>query len=1048
MSKLLRQLRISGEASTEDFEAANRRQQIYGGSFDTVLLELQILTPLQLDEQLAQCSGLPTVPATLLTPGSERPWDAIAPALVDLGWAMPLSRSGGRVQVGVHPEIPDEQMDLIRDQPGLELMVTAECCLARLGSERTGSLTPQRYAILAAAYVQGIGGGDLRAPRESPGAPWKQNSVARKSDQTLPGEGHPTTPAPQTPQTPSGPFLPPPSHDDGSPPSWLPQAGATDGTPVATLARVTPVPRQAGAIERTPPPPSFSLPTGGKPFGGRSLSYAATTSSEAGPSNSGSTTPPPPRFAPPSAKPPRPAEQLDAPPVRTKKSRSKPRVENYDATDLRRRFEAAQDRDGVTDTLLAGATCLVSRVVLLAIRKSGLKWLAASESVDEPANPLIPLSNALHTALHGEGQFLRCEDEALRLAVGQQSAVPCALLPVEVAGRRVLALYVDADGVALDDDDVESLRELTRWAGLALTRVVRGNAESRKQQQGMAHPDLAPAAVTDTEDSDSISLRPQPGLDRSDAGIPSLVVPKREANAPVVPPLARTLVPSFRVPSPAKSTSGSISARVPRLIDTAPPRSTTLISTSAPAESSSPPLASTPLAAPPVRDLGAPVAPGTQAAVAAAAAAPPRAIPPVRTPVPSVRSARPAPNPQRDGTLSPQRHETPPPSATQPKPKPESRSFDDTMIPTRPVAPPVQSAAPPVRSGAPPVRTPPVRPALSRTPAPSRNPTLPGTRSEMAALGAPLMQPSGGRGGLVLDDEDRHDDSAERSSEQIPRETLDRTIDAAMRDPTAIPALLELGEVALSRLASRYPEPLDVNRRDLNNLPPLSAHGPLVRLAVQLGQRVSPMIRELLDHPEAKVRFYAAFTFQELRDEMVLDGLATRAFDSDGDVRAISMRVLETYSRSTHYSARISAIREQLSSNNQTRQIHAARAVGTLRDVNAVPALIELLEATEKRVRDIGLEGLCSITGQQLGSRSARWRAWWEANKELHRVEWIIGALSHKDSGVRGWASVELRRITGQPYALPVEGSKRERDQVIRQWVEWWARQGRASFGA
>lgn len=384
------------------------------------------------------------------------------------------------------------------------------------------------------------------------------------------------------------------------------------------------------------------------------------------------------------------------------------------------------------------------------------------------------------------------------------------------------------------------------------------------------------------------------------------------------------------------------------------------------------------------------------------------------------------------------------------------------MIPTK--VPPIRGAAPPIRSGAPPVRKPP-RPSASPTlrgqprkaPAlPSRSPTIPGTlpgvqpstkRGIMTPLGTPLMQPPIGRGGLVLDEEDRHDDRGERSSEQIPREVLDHTIDAAMSDPTAIPALLELGEPALSRLATRFPGPLDVAKRDLSSLPPLSAHGPLIRLAVQLGQRISPMIRELLDHPDVTVRFYAAFTFQELRDEMVLDRLAKRAFDSDDDVRAIAMRVLETYSRSSAFSGRIAPIRQELGSENMTRQLHAARAVGTLRDVEAIPALMELLDHAEKRVRDIGLEGLCSITGQQLGSRTSRWRSWYEGNRAQHRVEWIIGALSHKDIVVRAWASVELRRITGQPYALPVEGSKREREQVIKQWLDWWARQGRSSFG-
>src|SRR5690606_30748433 len=147
VSKLLRQLRISGRVAPDAVEAASRRQQIYGGSFDTVLLELNLIGELALDEQLAESSGLDTASGDDLTAHSERPWTAIPASLVDLGWAMPLRHDEGRLVIAVHPDIPDPQMDLLRGLPGQpRFVVTAECVLARIGSERTGSLTPQRYA--------------------------------------------------------------------------------------------------------------------------------------------------------------------------------------------------------------------------------------------------------------------------------------------------------------------------------------------------------------------------------------------------------------------------------------------------------------------------------------------------------------------------------------------------------------------------------------------------------------------------------------------------------------------------------------------------------------------------------------------------------------------------------------------------------------------------------------------------------------------------------------------------------------------------------------
>ena len=66
MTDLVTHLEKSGLVQHDQLEAVNRRRSIYGGSFDTVLLELQFLDPLDLDQQLARASELPPVPLELL----------------------------------------------------------------------------------------------------------------------------------------------------------------------------------------------------------------------------------------------------------------------------------------------------------------------------------------------------------------------------------------------------------------------------------------------------------------------------------------------------------------------------------------------------------------------------------------------------------------------------------------------------------------------------------------------------------------------------------------------------------------------------------------------------------------------------------------------------------------------------------------------------------------------------------------------------------------------------------------------------------------------
>jgi HEAT repeat protein len=263
---------------------------------------------------------------------------------------------------------------------------------------------------------------------------------------------------------------------------------------------------------------------------------------------------------------------------------------------------------------------------------------------------------------------------------------------------------------------------------------------------------------------------------------------------------------------------------------------------------------------------------------------------------------------------------------------------------------------------------------------------------------------------------------------------------------SAVHHLRELGEPAYRRIAKQFPGELDVHRRDLDTLPPLPAHGALIRVILELPE-LGPYLVELVDHPNPTVRFYVAFGFMELRNHRAVAALGELAFDPDADVRAIAMRVLETYSGETGFDEAVGVIRRELDSPNRTRQLHATRAVGTVRDIAAVSKLIDLLASKERYIQEAALESLCSVTGQQLGLKPHRWRSWYSDNAQHHRVEWIISSLAHKDLSVRRWAADELRRITGQRINFLAAGSKQEREIGIRKWVEWWNERGRAEFG-
>jgi hypothetical protein len=275
---------------------------------------------------------------------------------------------------------------------------------------------------------------------------------------------------------------------------------------------------------------------------------------------------------------------------------------------------------------------------------------------------------------------------------------------------------------------------------------------------------------------------------------------------------------------------------------------------------------------------------------------------------------------------------------------------------------------------------------------------------------------------------------------------VDATLRGIASGAGSIAELRAMGEPALLRLAAQFPGPLEVLRRDLRALPPPSAHGPLIRTSILLGGDFVPHLVDLFDHPSPDVRFYAAFVFQELRDPRAMRPLSELAFDTSGDVRVISMRVLETYSRATGFTDAVRVVRAQLDSTNRTRQLYAARAVGTLRDIDGIPKLIDMLSSRDRFVQEAALESLCSITGQQLGLKPHRWKTWYQENEHRHRIEWIIESLRHRDVPVRRWAADELTRVTGHREPFSAMGDKKARDIAVEAWTEWWEQRGRAQL--
>jgi hypothetical protein len=994
VSQLLRQLRESKAVDEQGLQSASRRQQIYGGSLDTVLLELDLIDAADLDAQLAAANRCPSVPIAVLEPGPERPWDLLPRELVDLGWTMPLRRHLGRVQVAIHPEIPDERRALLeRSVEHVEVFVTAEACLAKLAAERTGSVMPQRYAVLALTWIHRLKRTQAVEPERDPdapkierplAAPWMtapttapytmpppQDLPLRKPTEAKPGEPKPTDSKPST-RSPT--FLYGLPVDDDAPSSVRAgkpaEAEAPEPTPEPA---VEPEPTPAPEPEPTPAPEVAAPPS--QPS---TSEFALPPEDDDG-------------FVDPLAGLDDEAPVPRKPPVAARPSALQERLAGP-----RSALEEATARDQATDALVRAAMVLSPRVGLFGIKREGLRGLASPGEIPDLVDQLVEISPAIEKAIEGHEALDMVTDLDLRMAVGQETPVPCLFLPVNVQSHAVLMLYIDRSGEPFSMEEVDAAYELCDIAGKTLENVL---LRLRSSDAPQPKPAASSATTAPTVAAKPAAIPPVEKPSPSPATEKPSQSPATEKPAPSPAPTPATAATAIKPPAssslfapPSLQGLGPRPASGPLF---APPSlpgkpSSAPFSAAAPTPASGPKPAATPT---PV--VAPPRAPAITPLPAPPVAAPP--VAPASTPTPSLPSLV-APTPEPELAKPPVRlHRAPSSSHVAAE-----------------VAPP-QDDEPPVRPGMTPLASP---------------------------LGSAPVEESGTvRGRIVLDDEDRPRPITGTGE-------IDSAIAAALRGGSSdIAHLRSLGEPALQRIAKQFPGELDVHRRDLDTLPPLPAHGALIRVALELGRDLGPHLIEVMDHPNPNTRFYTAFVFQELRDDRAIPSLGELAFDPDADVRAIAMRVLETYSAEPGFDNAVALIRRELDSPNRTRQLHSTRAVGTLRDIQAVPKLIELLSSKERYIQEAALESLCSVTGQQLGLKPHRWKSWYADNAHHHRVEWIMSSLAHKDLSVRRWAADELRRITGQRIMFPAAGTKQEREIGLQKWVDWWRDEGRGKFG-
>ena len=270
--------------------------------------------------------------------------------------------------------------------------------------------------------------------------------------------------------------------------------------------------------------------------------------------------------------------------------------------------------------------------------------------------------------------------------------------------------------------------------------------------------------------------------------------------------------------------------------------------------------------------------------------------------------------------------------------------------------------------------------------------------------------------------------------------------------PTADDAEAELvraGGYAMPAIMTRFPGPVTIERDRLADgpLPRVAECGPILRVIASQRRTALPFVLSHVEDPDPEKRFWATYLLTELVYPDVIEPILSRVFDAEPRVRRAARAAARAYAE-----VQPQAIVERLElvamdgGEPKERRTLAIEALGETREPLAIPALMPLLDDPNVEVVAAVRSALTVIARQDFGVTSAKWTAWWEQNRERHRLEWLIDALMHEHAALRAAAGEELKTITKEYFGYYDDLPKRERERAQSRYREWWNSVGRVRF--
>ena len=259
--------------------------------------------------------------------------------------------------------------------------------------------------------------------------------------------------------------------------------------------------------------------------------------------------------------------------------------------------------------------------------------------------------------------------------------------------------------------------------------------------------------------------------------------------------------------------------------------------------------------------------------------------------------------------------------------------------------------------------------------------------------------------------------------------------------------LLRAGGYAMAAIMARFPGPVTVELLADGPLPRVAECGPVLRLVASQRRTALPFVLSHVEDPDLDKRFWATYLLTELLYPDVLDPIVQRVFDAEPRVRRAARAAARAFAEG-HPGAIVDRFELVAMDGAEPleRRVLAIEVLGEMREALAVPALIPLLDDPNAKVVTAVRAALGSITRQDYGASSAKWHAWWEPNKDRHRLEWLIDALMNEQPNLRAAAGEELKTITKEYFGYYDDLPRRERERAQTRYREWWNTVGRVRF--